>query len=163
MEGGEGPLLRLQLLQLQPSLPPEGADAGAVVPDVDRIEALGEGPEVPKPPCDADVADEPQSPSRGPKCNCVDPDVALVLNHGRNVLLLDPLPTRHLLCSPDMLQWPWSGPAGKGVGEEEGDCVVCVVCVVSAVRAVRVVHVVHVVHVAHVAHVVHVARVARVA
>lgn len=40
-EGGEGQLLRR--LQPQPSLPPEGADAGAVGPDVDRIAGLGEG------------------------------------------------------------------------------------------------------------------------
>lgn len=67
-EGGEGWLLRLQLLQPQPSLPPEGADAGAVGPDVDRIAGLDEGlPEVPKPPYDADVADELPAPSRGPR------------------------------------------------------------------------------------------------
>lgn len=67
-EGGEGRLLRLQLLQLQPSLPPEGADAGAVGPDVDRIAGPGGGLiEVPKPPCDADAAAGPRAPSRGPR------------------------------------------------------------------------------------------------
>lgn len=68
LEGGEGRLLRLQLLQLQPSLPPEGADAGAVGPNVDRIAGPGGGPiEVPKPPCDGGAAAEPQAPSRGPR------------------------------------------------------------------------------------------------
>lgn len=68
-EGGEGRLLRLQLLQLQPSLPPGYADAGAVGPNVDRIAGLSEGQtEVPRSPCDADdVAAEPQTPSRGPR------------------------------------------------------------------------------------------------
>lgn len=68
LEGGEGRLLRLQLLQ-QPSLPPEDADAGAVGPNVDRIAGLSEGQtEVPRPPYDADdVAAEPQAPSRGPR------------------------------------------------------------------------------------------------
>lgn len=67
-EGGEGWLLQLQLLQLQPSLPPEGADAGAVEPHVDRIAGPSEGlTGVTKPPCDADVAAEPQAPSRGPR------------------------------------------------------------------------------------------------
>lgn len=66
-EGGEGWLLRLQLLQPQPSLPPEGADAGAVGPNVDRIAGLGEGlSEVPKLLYDADVAAELPAPSRGP-------------------------------------------------------------------------------------------------
>lgn len=46
--------------------------------------------------------------------------VVLGLDHGRNVLLLDQLPTlQHRLCSPDMLQWPWNGPTGKGVGGTE--------------------------------------------
>ena len=67
-EGGEGRLPRLQLLRLRPSQPPEGADAGAVEPDVGRIAGPGEGlTEVPKPPCGADVAAEPRAPSRGPK------------------------------------------------------------------------------------------------
>lgn len=66
LEGDEGWLLRLQLLQLQPSLPPVCADAGAVWPDVDQIAGLDEGPtEVPKPPCDADAAAEPRAPSMG--------------------------------------------------------------------------------------------------
>lgn len=56
----------------------------------------------------------------------MDPVVVLGLDRGRNVLLLDPLSTlQHLLCSPDMLRWPWNGPAGKGVGGTEGgfECV----------------------------------------
>lgn len=64
LEGDEGWLLRLQLLQLQPSLPPECADAGAVWPDVDLIAGLDEGPTaVPKPPCAADAAAELRAPS----------------------------------------------------------------------------------------------------
>lgn len=116
-EGGEGWLLRLQLLQLQPSLPPEGADAGAVGPDVDRIAGLGEGQtEAPEPPCDADVAAELQAPSRGPRGSYVDPVDVLGLDHGGNGPHLDPPSTlQHLLCSLDTLQWPWSGPAGTDV------------------------------------------------
>lgn len=56
----------------------------------------------------------------------MDPVVVRGLDRGGNVLLLDPLPTpQYLLCSPDTLQWPWSGPAGKGVGVKEGglECV----------------------------------------
>lgn len=126
-EGGEGRRLRRRLLQLRPSLPPEGADAGAVGPDADRIAGPGGGLiEVPKPPCDADAAAEPRAPSSGPKGSYVDPVGVLGLDHGGNGLLLDPLPTlQRLLCSPDTLQWPWSGPVGKGVGGEEGglECV----------------------------------------
>lgn len=46
--------------------------------------------------------------------------MVLGLDHGGNVLLLDPLPNLQHLCSPDTLQWPWSGPAGKGVGGKDG-------------------------------------------
>lgn len=67
-EGGEGWLLQLQLLQLQPSPPPVGADAGAVGPHVDRIAGPGEGLSgVTKPLCDADVDAELRAPSMGPR------------------------------------------------------------------------------------------------
>lgn len=40
--------------------------------------------------------------------------MVLGLDRGGNGLLLGPLPNPQHLCSPDTLQWPWSGPAGKG-------------------------------------------------
>lgn len=68
LEGDEGWLQLLQLLQPPPSLPPEGADAGAAGPDVDLSAGRGEGQyEVPGPPCDADVAAALPAPSRGPR------------------------------------------------------------------------------------------------
>lgn len=50
----------------------------------------------------------------------MDPVDVRGLDHERNVLLLDPPSTQQPLCSPDKLQWPWSDPAGKGVGGKEG-------------------------------------------
>lgn len=58
----------LQLLQLQPSQPPEDADAAAAGPNVDRTAGLDVGlTEVPKPLDDVDVAAELPAPSRGPR------------------------------------------------------------------------------------------------
>lgn len=63
----------LQLLLLQPSLPPGDADAGTAVPVADQIEGLGEGLiEVPRPlfcgdDDDAVVAAELPAPSMGPR------------------------------------------------------------------------------------------------
>lgn len=54
----------------------------------------------------------------------MDPVVAPGQDLGENVLL--PQPTLQLLlCFPDMLQWPWSAPAGQGVGGKKGglECV----------------------------------------
>lgn len=127
LEDDEVQPLLLQLLLLQPSLPPGDADAGAAVPDADQIEGLGEGLiEVPRPlfcgdDDDAAAAAELLAPSRGPRCSCGDLGMVLVRDHGENVQLPDPLSIlQHPLHSPNMHQWLLIAPAEKDVGGKKG-------------------------------------------